>query len=96
LVTADDIPDPQTLGIRTLLNGETMQDHTTGDMIFSVRELIAFLSQDTTLLPGTVILTGTPQGVGFARTPPVWLREGDEVVIEVEKIGRLRNPVAAA
>lgn len=96
LVTADDIPDPQTLGIRTLLNGEAMQDHTTGDMIFSVRELIAFLSQDTTLLPGTVILTGTPQGVGFARKPPVWLRAGDEVVIEVEKIGRLRNPVAAA
>ena len=96
LVTADEIPDPQTLGIRTILNGETMQDHTTGDMIFSVAELIAFLSQDTTLLPGTVILTGTPQGVGFARKPPVWLQAGDTVAIEVDRIGRLENPVAAA
>ena len=95
LVTADEIPDPQTLGIKTVLNGQTMQDHTTGDMIFSVAHLIHFLSQDTTLLPGTVILTGTPQGVGFARQPPVFLRAGDEVVVEVEKIGRLVNPVRA-
>jgi 2-keto-4-pentenoate hydratase/2-oxohepta-3-ene-1,7-dioic acid hydratase in catechol pathway len=65
-------------------------------MIFSVAQLISYLSQDTTLLPGTVILTGTPQGVGFARKPPVWLQPGDEVVIEVEKIGRLVNPVVAA
>ncbi len=73
-----------------------MQSHTTGDMIFSVRELIEFLSQDTTLLPGTVIMTGTPQGVGFARKPPIWLQDGDEVSIEVENIGRLTNPVTAA
>lgn len=96
LVTADEIPDPQALGLKTVLNGETMQDHTTGDMIFPVSRLISFLSQDTTLLPGTVILTGTPQGVGFARKPPVWLQPGDEVVIEVEKIGSLVNPVVAA
>ena len=96
LVTTDEIPDPQALRIKTILNGNVMQDHTTGDMIFSVAELIEFLSQDTTLVPGTVILTGTPQGVGFARDPQVWLRDGDRVVIEVEGIGRLENPVAAA
>ena len=96
LVTADEIPDPQTLGIRTILNGATMQDHTTGDMIFTVAELIEFLSEDTTLLPGTVILTGTPQGVGFARKPPVWLAAGDEVIVEIDQIGRLQNPVEAA
>ena len=95
LVTADEIPNPQSLGIRTILNGETLQDHTTGDMIFTVAELISFLSQDTTLLPNTVILTGTPQGVGFARKPPIWLKPGDEVVVELEKIGRLVNPVKA-
>ena len=96
LVTADEIPDPQTLGIRTILNGATMQDHTTGDMIFAVAELIEFLSEDTTLLPGTVILTGTPQGVGFARKPPVWLTAGDEVIVEIDQIGQLQNPVEAA
>ena len=96
LVTADEIPDPQALAIRTLLNGRIMQDHTTGDMIFSVAQLISFLSQDTTLLPGTVILTGTPQGVGFVRKPEVWLKDGDEVVVEVEKIGQLVNPVSRA
>lgn len=96
IVTTDEIPDPQILDIKTILNGQTMQSHTTGDMIFSVRELIEFLSQDTTLLPGTVIMTGTPQGVGFARKPPIWLQDGDEVSIEVENIGRLTNPVTAA
>ncbi len=93
LVTADEIADPQDLGIKTILNGQTMQDHTTGDMIFSVAEIISFLSQDTTLLAGTVILTGTPQGVGFARQPPVWLKSGDEVTIELEGIGQLNNSV---
>ncbi len=95
LVTSDEITDPQSLRIRTILNGETMQDHTTGDMVFSVAELISFLSQDTTLLPGTVILTGTPQGVGVCRDPKVWLKPGDKVVVELEKIGRLENPVEA-
>jgi 2-keto-4-pentenoate hydratase/2-oxohepta-3-ene-1,7-dioic acid hydratase in catechol pathway len=96
LVTKDEIPDPQELSIKTHLNGQTVQDHTTGDMIFSVAEIISFLSQDTTLLPGTAILTGTPQGVGFARKPPIWLRPGDEVTIELENIGTLTNPVIAA
>ncbi len=95
LVTADEIADPQNLNIKTILNGQTVQDHTTGDMIFSVAEIISFLSQDTTLLAGTVILTGTPQGVGFARQPPVWLKSGDEVTIELEGIGQLNNSVVA-
>jgi 2-keto-4-pentenoate hydratase/2-oxohepta-3-ene-1,7-dioic acid hydratase in catechol pathway len=93
LVTPDEIPDPQTLALRTIVNGKTMQEHTTGDMIFSVAQIISFLSQDTTLLPGTLILTGTPQGVGFARNPPVFLAPGDQVEIEIDKIGRLVNPV---
>ncbi|MBM3280166.1 MAG: fumarylacetoacetate hydrolase family protein [Candidatus Handelsmanbacteria bacterium] len=96
LVTADEIPNPQAIRLKTILNGQVMQDHTTGDMIFPVAQLISFLSQDTTLIPGTVILTGTPQGVGFARKPPVWLQPGDEVTIEMERIGKLTNPVAAA
>ena len=94
-VTRDEIPDPQTLGLKTILNGEVMQDWTTSDMIFNVPTLIEFLSQGTTLLPGTVIMTGTPQGVGAARTPPVFLKDGDEVTIEVENIGKLTNPVTA-
>lgn len=93
LVTKDDIPDPNTLRIRTILNGKIMQDWTTSDMIFGVPALIEFLSSSKTLLPGTVILTGTPQGVGFARKPPVYLRAGDTVSIEIEKIGTLTNPV---
>jgi 2-keto-4-pentenoate hydratase/2-oxohepta-3-ene-1,7-dioic acid hydratase in catechol pathway len=95
LVTKDEIPDPNALKIKTLLNGQTMQDWTTSDMIFDVKTLVSFLSESTTILPGTVILTGTPQGVGFARKPPVFLKHGDKMVIEVEKIGRLENPVVA-
>jgi 2-keto-4-pentenoate hydratase/2-oxohepta-3-ene-1,7-dioic acid hydratase in catechol pathway len=94
LVTADEIPDPNALRIKTILNGQVMQDHTTGDMIFDVPALIESLSSTMTLRPGAVILTGTPQGVGFARTPPVWLKAGDKVVVEIEKIGRLENPIA--
>ena len=96
LVTADEVPDPQGLGIRCVLNGETMQQGNTRDMIFTVAELIAFLSRDTTLLPGTLILTGTPPGVGFARNPPVFLAPGDRVRVEIDGIGVLENPVAAA
>ena len=70
-----------------------MQDWTTEDMIFDVRTLVAFLSGSTTLLPGTVIMTGTPHGVGAARKPPVFLKAGDTVTIEIEKIGQLTNPV---
>lgn len=93
LVTADEIPNPNTLAIRTVLNGEVMQDWNTEDMIFDVPALIEFLSGSTTLLPGTVIMTGTPHGVGMARKPPVWLKAGDHLTIEIEKIGSLENPV---
>ena len=95
LVTPDEIPNPNALRIRTILNGETMQDWNTNDMIFDVPTLIESLSSTMTLRPGAVILTGTPQGVGFARNPPVWLKPGDNVVVEIEKIGRLENPVSA-
>jgi 2-keto-4-pentenoate hydratase/2-oxohepta-3-ene-1,7-dioic acid hydratase in catechol pathway len=93
LVTRDEISDPQALGIRTVLNGEVMQDWRTDDMIFDVATLIEFLSGSTTLLPGTVIFTGTPHGVGMARKPPRWLQPGDEVSIEIDRIGKLTNPV---
>ncbi len=96
LVTADEIPNPNRLLLRCILNGETMQQGSTGDMIFSVAELIAFLSRDTTLAPGTLILTGTPPGVGFARTPPVFLANGDRVRVEIDTIGVLENPVVDA
>jgi len=93
LVTPEDIPDPNALAIRLSINGQTLQDGHTSDMIFSVASLIEFLSASTTLLPGTVILTGTPHGVGFARKPPRWLRPGDRVTVEIERIGSLTNPV---
>jgi 2-keto-4-pentenoate hydratase/2-oxohepta-3-ene-1,7-dioic acid hydratase in catechol pathway len=93
LVLKDEIPNPNALRIKTVLNGETMQDWTTEDMIFDVPTLIAFLSGSTTLLPGTVIMTGTPHGVGAARKPQVFLKAGDTVTIEIEKIGQLTNPV---
>jgi 2-keto-4-pentenoate hydratase/2-oxohepta-3-ene-1,7-dioic acid hydratase in catechol pathway len=93
LVTRDEVPNPNNLHIRTILNGTVMQDCNTSDMIFDVPTLIAFLSGSTTLLPGTVILTGTPHGVGMARTPPVWLKPGDTVTVDIESIGQLTNPV---
>ncbi len=93
LVTPQDIPDPNALQIKTILNGEVMQDWNTNDMIFDVASLIEFLSGSTRLLPGTVILTGTPHGVGMARKPPVFLKDGDEITIEIERIGALTNPV---
>jgi 2-keto-4-pentenoate hydratase/2-oxohepta-3-ene-1,7-dioic acid hydratase in catechol pathway len=93
LVTADEIPNPNALRIKTILNGQSLQDWTTEDMIFDVRTLIEFLSGSTTLLPGTVILTGTPHGVGMARDPKIFLKQGDTCSIEIEKIGLLTNPV---
>jgi 2-keto-4-pentenoate hydratase/2-oxohepta-3-ene-1,7-dioic acid hydratase in catechol pathway len=93
IVTPDEIPNPNVLGIRTVLNGHVMQDWTTDDMIFDVPTLIAFLSGSTRLAPGTLILTGTPHGVGGARTPPVFLQPGDTVSIEIDSIGKLTNPV---
>lgn len=95
LVTADDVPDPQILPLRTVLNGRIVQESFTGDMIFSVAELIAFLSGSTTLSPGTVILTGTPPGVGVAANPPRFLRPGDEVVVDITGIGMLHSHVVA-
>jgi 2-keto-4-pentenoate hydratase/2-oxohepta-3-ene-1,7-dioic acid hydratase in catechol pathway len=93
LVTADEIPNPNTLEIRTILNGVIVQDWNTNDMIFDVPTLIEFLSGSTTLLPGTIILTGTPHGVGMAAKPQRWLKPGDIVTIEIENIGSLTNPV---
>jgi 2-keto-4-pentenoate hydratase/2-oxohepta-3-ene-1,7-dioic acid hydratase in catechol pathway len=95
LVTPDDIPNPNALKIATILNGERVQDWTTADMIFDVPRLIEFLSGSTTLVAGTVILTGTPHGVGMAAKPPRWLAPGDVVTIEIERIGQLTNPVVA-
>jgi 2-keto-4-pentenoate hydratase/2-oxohepta-3-ene-1,7-dioic acid hydratase in catechol pathway len=95
LVTPDEIPNPNALRIATILNGERVQDETTADMIFDVPRLIEFLSGSTTLVPGTVILTGTPSGVGMARKPPRWLKPGDTVTVEIETIGQLTNPVVA-
>lgn len=93
IVTRDEIPDPNKLPIKTHLNGQTMQDWNTEDMIFDVPTLIEFLSASTCLVPGTVILTGTPHGVGSARNPPVYLKAGDSVTIEIGGIGSLTNPV---
>ena len=96
LVTSEDIPDPQKLPIRCWVNGQLLQDSNTDKMIFGVRELIAYISRGVTLEPGDVISTGTPPGVGFARKQPVFLKAGDEVVVEVQGIGRLSNPVKAS
>ncbi len=93
LTTADEITNPNNLQIKTILNGEVMQDWKTDDMIFDIPTIIEFLSGSVTLQPGTVILTGTPHGVGAARKPPVFLKDGDTVTIEIEGIGQLTNPV---
>ncbi len=96
LVSADEVPDPHALGIRLRLNGQTMQDSSTAQLIFKVDEIIAYLSQVFTLEPGDLIFTGTPPGVGMARKPPVWLKPGDVVEVEIDGLGTLRNPVVAA
>lgn len=93
VVPAAEIPDPQALRIRCLLNGEPMQDSSTAEMVFSVAELVAAVSRGVTLEPGDLIATGTPAGVGFTREPPRFLRPGDEVTVEIEGIGSLTNPV---
>ena len=93
LITADEIPDPHNLGIRLRLNGKTMQDSNTSQLIFKVDEVIAYLSQIFTLEPGDLIFTGTPPGVGMARKPPVWLQPGDIVEVEIDGLGTLRNSV---
>jgi len=93
IATADEVPDPQDLSIKFRLNGETMQNSTTGQMIFGVAELVEYLSRYFTLEPGDIIATGTPPGVGFARKPPVYLKEGDVCEVEIEGLGILSNPV---
>jgi len=95
LVPAAEVPDPQALGIRCVLNGEVMQDSTTANMIFTVAEIIAYTSATMTFEPGDLIATGTPAGVGVFRDPPVLLKDGDEVTIEIDELGALTNPVQA-
>jgi 2-keto-4-pentenoate hydratase/2-oxohepta-3-ene-1,7-dioic acid hydratase in catechol pathway len=93
LVPAAEVPNPQRLGIRCVLNGEVMQDSTTANMIFTVAEIIAYASATMTLEPGDLIATGTPAGVGVFRDPPVLLKQGDEVTVEIDGLGSLTNPV---
>ena len=96
IVTTDEIPDPHTLRIKLMVNRTTMQDSNTSQLIFSIPQIIEFITQSTSLEPGDVIATGTPAGVGFARKPPVFLHPGDVMDIDIEKIGGLGNPVVAA
>ena len=96
LVTADEVPDPHNLRIQLRLNGETMQDSNTREFIFGIDEIIAHVSQLVTLEPGDLIFTGTPPGVGMASKPPVWLKPGDQVEVEIEGLGVLTNPVESA
>lgn len=93
LLTADEVPDPHNLRVRCWVNGELRQDSNTGELIFRVPELLAYISRTCTLLPGDVLMTGTPGGVGVFRRPPVFLKSGDVVEIEIDKLGRLRNRV---
>jgi 2-keto-4-pentenoate hydratase/2-oxohepta-3-ene-1,7-dioic acid hydratase in catechol pathway len=95
LVPRSEIPDPQALAIRAILNGETVQESTTGNMIFGVADVIAYVTRTITLEPGDLIATGTPAGVGAFRDPPLFMKPGDEISIEIEGIGSLTNPVAA-
>ena len=95
LVTSDEVKDPHALRIALRVNGETMQDSNTGQMIFGVPELVEWISENITLEPGDVIATGTPPGVGFARKPSVYLKAGDVAEVEIEGLGVLRNPVEA-
>jgi 2-keto-4-pentenoate hydratase/2-oxohepta-3-ene-1,7-dioic acid hydratase in catechol pathway len=90
---ADKVGDPGALRLQTRVNGHLMQDAVTGQMFHSVQRIIAALSRGTTLLEGTIILTGSPAGVGHARTPPVYLKQGDVVEVEIAGVGRVRNPV---
>jgi 2-keto-4-pentenoate hydratase/2-oxohepta-3-ene-1,7-dioic acid hydratase in catechol pathway len=96
LVPAAKVPDPQALPIRAILNGKTLQDSNTANMIFGVAEIVAFVSQAITLEPGDLIITGTPAGVGAFRDPPIWLQPGDEITIEIDGIGSITNPVTSA
>jgi 2-keto-4-pentenoate hydratase/2-oxohepta-3-ene-1,7-dioic acid hydratase in catechol pathway len=92
IVTRDEIPDPQNLKIRCLVNGQPLQDSTTAEMIFNVATLIEFASHAFTLLPGDVLITGTPDGVGVFRDPKVFLKDGDDVTVAIDGIGQMSNP----
>ena len=91
IVTTDELPDPHSIKIRCRLNGRLMQDSHTSLMIFKVPSLVSFLSLHFTLTPGDIILTGTPEGVGAFRKPPVYMKDGDEIEVEIDGIGRLVN-----
>jgi 2-keto-4-pentenoate hydratase/2-oxohepta-3-ene-1,7-dioic acid hydratase in catechol pathway len=93
MVTTDEIPDPTKLTLMTRLNGREMQRSGTDLLIYSIPHIVAFCSDFTTLAPGDVIATGTPEGVGHRRTPPLWMKAGDVVEVEVDRIGVLRNPI---
>ncbi len=95
LVTADEIPDPHSLDISLIINGDVLQCSNTRELIFRIPELVAYISSVVTLEPGDVVSTGTPSGVGFARKPPRWLAPGDEIIVRVAGLGELRNPVEA-
>ena len=96
IATKDEIADPHRLSIKLRLNDETMQDSSTEQLVFGIPALVSFLSQSITLEPGDVIATGTPPGVGFARKPPVYIKSGDVMEVEIEGLGVLRNPVTSA
>jgi acylpyruvate hydrolase len=95
LVTRDEVPDPNALQIKTILNGQVMQDGNTAEMIFRVPFIVSYISEIVTLEPGDVILTGTPAGIGNTRTPPVFMKPGDTVSVEIERLGVLTNPLVA-
>ena len=95
ITTADEIADPHALDISLEIGGETLQQSNTRELIFKIPELIEYISSVVTLEPGDVVATGTPSGVGFARKPPRWLRPGDEVIVRIEGLGELRNPIVA-
>lgn len=93
IVTKDEIANPNNLKISAILNSDTVQSSNTSEMIFNIREIVSNLSKSMTLLPGTIILTGTPEGIGFSRQPPLYLKEGDVISVEIEGIGILTNKV---
>jgi 2-keto-4-pentenoate hydratase/2-oxohepta-3-ene-1,7-dioic acid hydratase in catechol pathway len=94
-VTKDEIADPHALDISLEIGGEVLQHSNTRELIFRLPELIEYISQVVTLEPGDIVATGTPAGVGFARKPPRWIKPGEEIVVKIEGIGELRNPVVA-
>jgi 2-keto-4-pentenoate hydratase/2-oxohepta-3-ene-1,7-dioic acid hydratase in catechol pathway len=93
LLPASEVPDPQSLPIRAILNGQTLQDSNTSNMVFGVADIVSFVSEAITLEPGDLIITGTPAGVGAFRDPQVWMQPGDRITIEIDGVGSITNPV---